>query len=131
MEPRDKDLYNHVKNQLYKKMPAHSAYRSGILVQKYKEAYRERYGKNKNPYYGKKPKKIGLARWFREKWATQDGSPVYKNKNDIFRPQKRITNKTPLTHGELTNNEIKRARRTKRRVGRVNRFRKKTKKNKK
>lgn len=131
MEPQDKALYNRVKTKLYKNMPLHSAYRSGILVQKYKKAYREKYGKNTSPYYGKKPKKVGLARWFREKWATQDGLPVYKHKNDIFRPKKRITNRTPLTHGELTKKEIKRARRTKRRVGRVNRFRKKTVKRKK
>ena len=128
MKPKDAKLYERVKQKLYKDMPTHSAYRSGILVQRYKEAYKKKYGKRRSAYHGKKPQRVGLARWFKEEWATQDGSPVYIHKNDIFRPKKRITNKTPITHGELTKKEIKRARRTKRRVGRVNRFRKTTKK---
>ena len=55
-KPRDMKLYEQVKTDLYKKMPKHSAYRSGILVQNYKEAYFNKYKKN-NAYLGKKLKK--------------------------------------------------------------------------
>ena len=37
MEPSDIKLYNKTKKQIYKKIPKHSAYRSGILVQTYKK----------------------------------------------------------------------------------------------
>jgi hypothetical protein len=55
-KPRDTILYNKVKSQIYKKYPKHSAYRSGLLVQKYKKDFKKKYG-NKNPYIGKKTKK--------------------------------------------------------------------------
>ena len=54
----------------------------------------------------------------------------YKYKSDIYRPSKRITSKTPITHDELSNNEIKKARTKKYRKGRINRFKPKTNKNK-
>ena len=122
--PRDNILYNKIKKKVYKKNPKHSAYRSGILVQEYKKAFKKKYG-SKNPYFGKKTKKIGLRRWFDEKWVNQRGEVGYKYKNDIYRPLKRITKRTPITHGELNKKEIKRARKLKYTKGRVNRFRKK------
>lgn len=36
-EPLNKELYLKVKKEVYKKYPKHSAYRSGLLVKKYKE----------------------------------------------------------------------------------------------
>lgn len=121
-KPIDMKLYEQVKTDLYKKMPKHSAYRSGILVQNYKEAYFNKYKKN-NAYLGKKTKKRGLKRWFLEDWRNQRGEIGYKHKSDIYRPSKRITKKTPLTHGEITNKELKKARKTKYRKGRIYRFR--------
>ena len=56
----------------------------------------------KEPYKGKKTQKKGLSRWFKEKWVNQRGEVGYKYKNDIYRPEKKITRKTPKTHGELT-----------------------------
>ena len=38
-----------IKLKVYKDIPKHSAYRSGILVQKYKNAFKKKYG-NKSSY---------------------------------------------------------------------------------
>ena len=51
--PRDKSLYNKVKQQVYREIPKHSAYRSGIVVQKYKRQFNKKHP-HKNPYIGKK-----------------------------------------------------------------------------
>ena len=121
--PKDKKLYEKIKKQIYKKIPKHSAYRSGLVVQKYKKTFKNKYG-NKNPYNGKYTQKKGLKRWFDEKWVNQRGEIGYKYKNDIYRPSKRITKKTPITHSELSKKEINKARRLKYSKGRVYRFRK-------
>ena len=123
-EPTNQALYDRVKARIYRDIPKHSAYRSGIVVQKYKEAFRKQYGTRKSPYKGRPTKKKGLRRWFAEKWVNQRGQVGYENKSDIYRPSIRITRKTPITHKELTKKEIKRARRTKARKGRIHRFRK-------
>ena len=101
MTPRDIKLYNKTKKSVYKKIPKHSAYRSGILVKTYKKNFAKKYG-NKDPYIGKKNKNKGLKRWFREKWVNQRGEVGYKYKNDVYRPSIRITKKTPKTYKELT-----------------------------
>lgn len=108
----DPTLYEKAKHK-YKDL-RHSAYKSGLVVQEYK-----RLG---GRYAGKKPQKRGLGRWFKEEWRTQDGKVGYKRRSDVYRPTKRITKKTPTTHGELTQQQLKRARREKARTGRVNRF---------
>jgi hypothetical protein len=119
--PKDKNLYERIKKKVYKEMPTHSAYRSGILVKKYKEAYKKKYG-DKEAYEGKKPKDKGLERWFKEEWRTQEGKTTYQKKGDIFRPTKRITKETPTTLKELTKEEIKRGQEIKKRGGRVKKF---------
>ena len=119
--PRDKKLYEMVKKRVYKKIPKHSAYRSGVLVQTYKKSFKKKYG-NKDPYIGKKTKKKGLSRWFLEKWRNQRGKVGYKYKSDVYRPTRRITKKTPTTFSELTKKQIKRARTIKLKKGRVNKF---------
>ena len=43
MEPSDIKLYNKTKKQIYKKIPKHSAYRSGILVQTYKKKFKNKF----------------------------------------------------------------------------------------
>lgn len=121
--PKDNKLYQRAKKYIYKKHPKHSAYRSGLLVQKYKKDFKKKYG-NKSPYIGQKTKKKGLKRWFAEKWVNQRGKVGYKYKNDIYRPSKRITRKTPLTHKELSRKEIRRARTRKYKYGRIKKFRK-------
>jgi|TARA_E500000178_G_C16858729_1_gene678661 hypothetical protein len=121
-KPRDIKLYNLTKKQIYKRIPKHSAYRSGILVQTYKKKFYKKYGKNKDPYIGKKTSKRGLKRWFKEKWVNQRGEIGYKYKGDVYRPSKRITKKTPKTFKELTKKQLRRAKTKKRKYGRVNRF---------
>ena len=39
--PKDKELYETIKKEIYLKYPKHSAYRSGILVKQYKEEYKK------------------------------------------------------------------------------------------
>ena len=56
--PSNTKLYEQVKNEIYKKNPVHSAYRSALLVNTYKE--------RGGTYKGKENKSSGLNRWFRE-----------------------------------------------------------------
>ena len=119
--PRDMELYDEIKQKVMNDIPKHSAYRSGIIVQKYKEAFKEKHPK-KQPYIGKKTQKVGLARWFKEEWKNQRGNIGYKYKSDVYRPTKRITRKTPITFNELNKKEIKHARTEKYRTGHINRF---------
>ena len=119
--PKDLALYNKIKQQVYKQIPKHSAYRSGIVVQKYKKSFKKKYKKG-NPYYGKKTKKKGLGRWFNEKWRNQRGKVGYKYKSDVYRPTRRVNKKTPRTFKELGRQRIKKARSIKYRKGRVARF---------
>jgi hypothetical protein len=121
-EPVNMSLYNRIKSQVKRDIPKHSAYRSGIIVQKYKKAFSKKYG-SKSPYKGKKTRKSGLKRWFLEDWRNQDGKIGYHSKSDIYRPTRRITKGTPVTHGELSKKERKRARRIKKTKGYVYRFR--------
>ena len=44
-EPKNKKLYEEVKDEVYKKHPKHSAYRSGLLVKEYKARGGEYIGK--------------------------------------------------------------------------------------
>jgi hypothetical protein len=118
--PKDKNLYELIKKEIYLKYPKHSAYRSGLLVKNYKEAYEKKY-KNNDAYIGNKNNQ-GLIRWFAEDWRNQRGEIGYKKKGDVYRPTIRINNKTPKTIQELTEREIKRAMREKKEKGRVKKF---------
>ena len=113
-KPKNQKLYEKVKAEIYKKIPKHSAYRSGLLVKEYK--------KRGGTYIGKKPENKGLSRWFKEKWKTQDGKTTYKKKGDIFRPTKRITKDTPKTMGELTKKDKEKAMKEKKKKGRVRKY---------
>jgi hypothetical protein len=126
--PADTTLYNKIKSEIYKTYPKHSAYRSGLLVKKYKEEFKKKYGKNKKPYFGKKQNKKGLSRWFNEEWKNQRGQIGYKYKSDIYRPTIRISKNTPITHDELTKKQIRKARTQKAKKGRVKNFKNITKK---
>lgn len=120
--PKDLLLYDKIKKEINHKIPKPSAYRSGILVKTYKQRFFKKYGSKKQPYTGNKTKKSGLTRWFQEKWVNSRGKIGYQFKNDVYRPSKRITNKTPITYKELTKKQIRKARQTKYNKGRVNRF---------
>ncbi len=120
--PTDKILYDTVKKELFKIITKHSEYKSGLLVQKYREEYYKKH-KNYNYYTGNKDNS-NLKRWFKEKWENQRGEVGYKKKGYIYRPTIKVNNKTPTTFKELTPQEIKNAMREKKKTGRVNRFRK-------
>jgi hypothetical protein len=113
-EPNDKQLYEKVKEEIYKKYPKHSAYRSGLLVQEYK--------KRGGTYKGQESQTEGLPLWFASKWLNQRGEVGYKYKSDVYRPTVRVTKDTPVTFQELTKKEIERARKEKAKTGHVKRF---------
>jgi hypothetical protein len=117
--PTDEKLYESIKKDLFKKYKP-SAYRSGLLVQKYKEEYVKKH-KNNNYYSGTK-ENSNLKRWFDEKWQNQRGEIGYQKKTDVYRPTIRINDKTPTTFNELTKNQIRKAKKEKAETGRVKRF---------
>jgi len=118
-KPNDKELYEKIKKEITNKYKP-SAYRSGLLVKKYKEEYYKKH-KNNNAYSGDR-QNSNLKRWFSEKWTNQRGEIGYKNKGDIYRPTIRINSKTPTTINELTPQQISRAKNEKRVKGRVRRY---------
>lgn len=120
--PTDPALYERVKRRVYRLYPRHSAYRSGRLVLEYKKAFSAKH-RSGPPYSGRRGTRSGLNRWFAEEWRNQRGGVGYAHASDVYRPTRRVTRRTPLTFGELTPSEVRRARRLKSREGRVKRFR--------
>ena len=119
--PKDKELYEKTKKQVYIDNPKHSAYRSALLVKSYKEAYEKKY-KSKDAYFGTKNENKGIARWISEKWRNDKGGIGYTSKSSVYRPTIRITSKTPTTFNELTKEQIAKAKLEKARTGRVKKF---------
>ena len=120
--PKDANLYQKIKSKLYKENPVHSAYRSGILVQRYKKAFKLKYPRVKSPYSGQTSKVEGLSRWFKEDWKSDTGKYLYTSKSSVYRPTKRITKKTPKIFAELSKKELVSAKRKKAKYGRVKQF---------
>ena len=120
--PKDKRLYEKVKRLVYKNIPLHSAYRSGLVVKKYKDEFKKKYGPGSSPYFGKKPVKKGLSRWFKEDWKSDTGKYRYTTASSVYRPTKRVTSKTPKTFSELTPKQLAKAKREKAKTGRVKKF---------
>ena len=112
-EPTNKQLYEKVKAEIYKKYPQHSAYRSGLLVREYKSQGGKYSGTKEN---------APLSKWFREKWSNQRGESGYKYRSDVYRPTKGISKTTPATFSELSKQELESARREKAKKGRVKQF---------
>lgn len=119
--PKDQNLYEKVKKEIYSKYPKHSAYRSGLLVKKYKEEYQKKH-KNNNAYVGERKKDEGLNRWFEEVWLNQRNEIGYKKKGDVYRPTVKVSPKTPKTFQELKSSQIENAMKEKKQKGRVKRF---------
>jgi hypothetical protein len=118
-KPSNLEIYNKIKEELFKRYPKPSAYRSGLLVQEYKK-YME--SKGLKPYVGEYKKTSNLVRWFQSNWTNQRGEIGYRYKSDIYRPNIKVDNKVPASWNELTPQEIKKAREEKYRTGRVKRF---------
>ena len=64
--PKDKILYNKIKANIYKKIPKHSAYRSGLIVKEYKKQYLKKY-KNNLMHIMVLKKKKRITRWFKRR----------------------------------------------------------------
>jgi len=92
-EPLDKELYEQVRKYADLVYDKPSAYKSGFIVKTYKE-----YG---GKYKGK-PDNEGLDRWFDEKWEDIGDD---EDKYPTFRPTIRVSDKTPITKGELDYDE--------------------------
>ena len=89
-EPTNKKLYENVKEEIYKKHPKHSAYRSGLLVQEYK--------RQGGTYKGKEKQDEGLNMWFRSKWRKQRGEVGYTYKSYVYRPTSKVFIKRHTSH---------------------------------
>lgn len=91
--PKDQQLYDKARAEADKTYKKSSAYKSGFIVKKYKELYKNKYGNDK-AYEGKKTKE-GLSRWYKEEWLSVGGEyPTY-------RPTRRVNAKTPKTVNEI------------------------------
>ena len=113
-EPTNKALYSRVKSEAKRKFNIFpSAYASAWIVKEYK--------KRGGGYKGAKSGKTGVARWMKEKWTTQDGSPCGSAKFKGVkkcRPTVRVSSKTPVTWKELkAKGKASEAVREKKRVG--------------
>jgi len=60
-KPQDKDLYDKIKEEYYKKYPKHSLFRSASIVKE----YLKQGGK-----YDGKPNKMNIKQWFDQKWLS-------------------------------------------------------------
>jgi hypothetical protein len=119
-KPRDQILYDKIKKDISAKYK-HNAYRSGLIVKKYKNEYMKKYNRD-DAYIGEKPKLSSLQRWFLENWQNQRGETGYKYKNDVYRPTIRINKDTPTTFNELTKDQIIKAQKEKATKGRIKKF---------
>lgn len=91
--PLDKELYQQAKqiaDQVYTKP---SAFKSGFIVKKYKQLG--------GRYRSVSPEKP-LKRWFEEQWI-DIGNGDYP----VFRPTKKVNEKTPLTVDEIDQRNLK------------------------
>lgn len=107
--PTNPKLYEQVKKKILKAYGKPSAYASGAIVKEYKQ----RGGK----YKGDRGK-AKLTRWFDEEWINVN--PLIGVDNDdaypLFRPTKRINDKTPTTLDEIPLSELKKKFRLKQQI---------------
>ena len=109
--PTDTKLYERVKKDLFSIYTKPSAYRSGLLVQKYKDEYVKKH--NNYNYYSGNKETSNIRRWFEERWRNETGGIGYREKGNIYRPTIRINEKTPITFYELSLNQIIKAKQEK------------------
>lgn len=61
-EPTNQILYNKIKDEVYKKYPKHSLYRSALI----QKLYQAEGGK----YSGKIDEKMNIKKWFKQEWVS-------------------------------------------------------------
>ena len=81
-------LYEQAKREVYNIYKTPSAYRSGMLVKRYKELG--------GTYSGTKKTNEGLTRWFKEEW-----SDIGNKDYPVYRPTIRVSKDTPLLKSEI------------------------------
>ena len=62
MAPLNKTLYDNIKNEVYKKYPKHSLYRSALI----QKIYKSEGGK----YDDKELPEMNIKKWFKQEWIT-------------------------------------------------------------
>lgn len=100
--PIDTELYEIAKQIVYSRYSKPSAYRSGAVVKLYKQLG----GKYKDDNKKKTIDDYPLKRWFLEMWGDINPNKT-KTSYPVYRPTKRITEKTPTTESELSKSRIK------------------------
>ncbi len=97
--PKDQQLYDKARAEADKTYKKASAYKSGFIVKRYKEMYKEKYGNDKA--YEPDNKEKPLKRWFQERWVSVGGEyPTY-------RPTVRVNKSTPKTVSEIPKERLK------------------------
>ena len=119
-EPTDSKLYLKVKTKIISEYPKNSAYRSGMIVKKYKNMFYKKH-KTRKAYSGNKNRST-LKRWFKEKWTNQRGEVGYAKMGDLYRPTIKINKNTPKTWNEIPRKKIRKFQTEKRITGRVSHF---------
>ena len=134
--PKNKVLYAKVKRMANEKFDTPSSiYRSSWIVKKYKSLG--------GTYAAKtKPKKTGLARWFKEEWVDlkrpiktkakkstkkvqkympcgRPSAKMSKLKYPLCRPSIRVTKKTPRTYNEISKKSLVKAKKQKKSMKRI------------
>lgn len=100
--PVDQELYQKVRDEVWAMYDRPSAYRSGQLVKRYKEAFKRIYG-DREPYTRGGDRELG--RWFKEKW--EDVNPFkMPGSYPVYRPTVRVSKETPLTISEVDPSDL-------------------------
>ena len=72
------------------------------------------------PRVRKTEKGAALKRWFKEKWTDEKGNPCGSDKNKKTkkcRPSRKVSSKTPVTWGEMSPSQKRKAVKEKKNVG--------------
>ena len=63
-----------------------------------------------------------LNRWFKEEWQTPSGDTDYSGGENLFRPTRKISSKTPKTWNQVSDSSRRNAQKEKDTEGRVGKF---------
>ena len=105
MKPTNIDLYNKIKERIYKEQPTHSLYRSARIQKEYQEAGGTYEGVYNN-------KKMNINKWFEQKWISLNdwlrGKKISCGNSDTMKKYSEYPICRPLAVAKkLNNNQIK------------------------